>query len=89
MKEKNKPEPEIVEQSIIVEEKKQETIVEKTKRERKYIALSDVEIIDLIETYRKLLRSPGESNEEKDSIREKIENMEREMMRRNKIKTKQ
>lgn len=78
MKEKNKPEPEIVEQPIVVVEKKE-------KRERKYIALSDVEIIDLIETYRKLLRN--EINDEKEVHKNKIIELEREMKLRNKIKS--
>lgn len=75
MKEFNKPDEPIEEKPI--EQTKKE------KRERPYLHLEDVEIFELISTYRKLLRI--EHPKEKDLLISKIETLERELRRRNKL----
>lgn len=68
MKEHNKPE---------------EEVILKEKKPRPYIHLEDFEIHDLINTYRKLLKS--ELTSERDLIISKIEILEKELKHRNKL----
>lgn len=79
MKEKNKPEEE-----VLIELK--DIIGGKPKKERPYLHLEDAEIQEMISAYRKLLRL--ESTQEKDLIKEKMEVLEKELLRRNKLTTK-
>lgn len=77
MKTKNEPEK--------IETK---NIVEKTKRERVYFDNDESELTFLTETYRKILRIEP-SNELKTMLKEKIEQLERELRLRVKLKTAQ
>lgn len=63
-------------------------VVEKTKRERVYFDNDESELIFLTETYRKILRIEP-SNELKTMLKEKIEQLERELRLRVKLKTAQ
>lgn len=74
MKEFNKPADEIV------EEKQQ------AKRERPYFEMDESELNFLAETYRKILRVEP-SNELKTLLKSAIENLERELRLRSKLKT--
>lgn len=77
MKTKNEPEK--------IETK---NIVEKTKRERVYFDNDESELTFLTETYRKILRIEP-SNELKTMLKEKIEQLERELRLRVKLKAAQ
>lgn len=77
MKTKNEPEK--------IETK---NVVEKTKRERVYFDNDESELTFLTETYRKILRIEP-SNELKTMLKEKIEQLERELRLRVKLKTAQ
>lgn len=76
MKEKNKPEIEIVET--------QQQIETKQKRERKYYAFADDELQTLLESYRKLIRIDIKENQQ--SLLSNAQEIERELKIRSKLK---
>lgn len=77
MKEFNKPEE-------VIEEKP--VIAEKVKRERPYFQLSEDELTDLVNTYRRVLRI--ETRDTIEMLKLKIEELERELRFRNRLSLK-